>query len=87
MQIPDLGDVGNKSDKLRKKEATVMPAVRITPQEAYEKVKAGQALLVCGYEEDEKFNAYRLEMALSFAEFQKMLPTLPRDREIIFYCA
>jgi len=87
MQIPDLGDVGNKSDKLRKKEATVMPAVRITPQEAYEKVKAGQALLVCGYEEDEKFNAFRLEMALSFAEFQKMLPTLPRDREIIFYCA
>ena len=87
MQIPDIGDVGNKSDKLRKKEATVMPAVRITPQEAYEKVKAGQALLVCGYEEDEKFNAYRLEMALSFAEFQKMLPTLPRDREIIFYCA
>ena len=87
MQIPDIGDVGNKSDKLRKKEATVMPAVRITPQEAYEKVKAGQALLVCGYEEDEKFNAFRLEMALSFAEFQKMLPTLPRDREIIFYCA
>ncbi len=87
MQIPDLGDVGNKSDKLRKKEATVMPAVRITPQEAYEKVKAGRALLVCGYEEDEKFKAYRLEMALSFAEFQKMLPTIPKDREIVFYCA
>jgi len=27
-----------------------MPAVRITPQEAYKKVKAGRALLVCGYE-------------------------------------
>ncbi|NPV04957.1 MAG: ArsR family transcriptional regulator [Syntrophaceae bacterium] len=64
-----------------------MPAVRITPQEAYEKVKAGQALLVCGYEEEEKFKANRLEMALSFAEFQKMLPTLPKDREIVFYCA
>ena len=87
MQIPDIGDVGNKSDKLRKKETTVMPAARITPQEAYEKVKAGQALLVCGYEEDEKFKAYRLEMALSFAEFQKMLPTIPKDREIVFYCA
>jgi len=50
-------------------------------------VKAGRALLVCGYEEDEKFKAYRLEMALSFAEFQKMLPTIPKDREIVFYCA
>ena len=64
-----------------------MPAVRITPREAYEKVKADQAILVCGYEEEEKFRALRLEMAVSFAEFQKMLPTLPKDREIIFYCA
>jgi len=66
-------------------EGTVMPAVRITPQEAYEKVKAGQAILVCGYEEEEKFKALRLEMAVSFAAFQRMLPTLPKDREIIFY--
>jgi len=64
-----------------------MPAVRITPQEAYTKVKAGQAILVCGYEDEEKFRAMRLEMAVSFAAFQKMLPTLPTDREIIFYCA
>ena len=68
-------------------EVIVMPAVRITPREAYTKVKAGQAILVCGYEEEEKFRAMRLEMAVSFAEFQKMLPTLPKDREIIFYCA
>jgi hypothetical protein len=64
-----------------------MPAVRITPRDAYTKVKAGQAILVCGYEDEEKFRAMRLEMAVSFAEFQKMLPTLPTDREIIFYCA
>ncbi len=64
-----------------------MPAVRITPREAYEKVKGGQALLVCGYEEEEKFKALRLEGAVSFAGFQAMLPALPKDREIIFYCA
>jgi hypothetical protein len=68
-------------------EVITMSAVRITPQEAYSKVKAGQALLVCGYEEEEKFRALRLEMAVSFAEFQKMLPTLLKDKEIIFYCA
>jgi rhodanese-related sulfurtransferase len=64
-----------------------MPAVRIAPKEAYEKVKAGQALLVCGYEDDEKFRAMRLEMAVPFSEFEKMQPSLPKDREIIFYCA
>lgn len=64
-----------------------MPAVRIAPKEAYEKVKAGQALLVCGYEDEEKFKAMRLEMAVPFDEFQKMLPDLPKDREIVFYCA
>lgn len=64
-----------------------MPAVRITPKEAYEKVKAGQAVLVCGYEDEEKFRAMQLDMAVSFSEFRKMLPALPKDREIIFYCA
>ena len=46
-----------------------------------------QALLVCGYEEEDKFKALQLEMAISFAEFQRMLPTLPKDKVIIFYCA
>jgi hypothetical protein len=64
-----------------------MPAARITPQDAYEKVKTGQAILVCGYEDKERFSALRLEMAISFDEFQKMLPALSKDREIIFYCA
>ena len=64
-----------------------MPAARITPQDAYEKVKTGQAILVCGYEGEDRFKALHLEMAISFDEFQKMLPALPRDREIIFYCA
>jgi rhodanese-related sulfurtransferase len=68
-------------------EVIVMSAVRITPQEAYTKVKAGQAILVCGYEDEEKFKAMRLEGAVSFAGFQALLPSLPKDREIIFYCA
>jgi rhodanese-related sulfurtransferase len=68
-------------------EVNVMSAVRITPQEAFSKVKSGQATLVCGYEDEEKFRAMRLDGAISFAGFQDMLPSLPKDREIIFYCA
>ncbi len=93
------GDLGSQPDcdkmafvdrppgEYRMKEKDSMPAARITPKEAYEKVMAGRALLVCGYEDEEKFGALRLEGAVSFAEFQKMLPTLPKDKESVFYCA
>lgn len=64
-----------------------MPAVRIGPEEAYRHVKAGEALLVCGYEDEETFKTMRLDMAMSFGEFQKRLPTIPKEQEIIFYCA
>lgn len=53
----------------------------------HNEIKAGSALLVCGYEGDTKFRAFRLEMAISFSEFLEKLPTLSKDQEIIFYCA
>ena len=59
---------------------------RITPEEAYRKVKAGEILLVCGYEEDAKFKQMQLEGAISFNEFQARLPSLSKGQEIIFYC-
>ena len=64
-----------------------MSAERISVQEAYGKIKDGRALLVCGYEDDAKYQAVRLEMSMPFSGFLKKLPTLPRDQEIIFYCA
>jgi len=60
---------------------------RITPEEACGKIKAGEALLVCGYEEPAKFQAMRLEGAISIQEFRARRATLPKDQEIIFYCA
>ncbi|HOD35473.1 MAG TPA: hypothetical protein PLR20_07650 [Syntrophales bacterium] len=62
-----------------------MAAVRISPEEAYQKVKDGRAILVCAYADEEKFGKMRLDMAISFGDFQRRLPTLPRDQEIIFY--
>ncbi len=64
-----------------------MPAVRISPEEAYRKVKSGEAILVCGYEEEETFRKMQLEMAISLDEFKKRLPTIPKEQVIIFYCA
>lgn len=64
-----------------------MPAVRMSPEQAYQNVKAGQAILVCAYDDEATFQKMRLDMAISFDEFRRRLPTLPKDQEIIFYCA
>jgi len=58
---------------------------RISPAEAYQKVNAGSALLVCAYPEDATFRKMQLEGAISFKQFESRLPGLKKDQEIIFY--
>jgi len=60
---------------------------RVGPGESYEKLKAGVALLVCAYDNEDKFKALRLEGAISLNELRSKLGALPKDQEIIFYCA
>ncbi len=60
---------------------------RIEPTTARADIAAGKALLVCGYEDDAKCRKARLEGSIPFARFASMTSTLPRDKEIIFYCA
>jgi hypothetical protein len=65
-----------------------MPEVsRISVQEAREEVTSGRAMLVCAYEEEEKCNQVALEGSISLTQFQQRLPSLPREQEIIFFCA
>jgi hypothetical protein len=59
-----------------------VPAGEIRPR-----IQSGDALLVCAYAGDEKFEAHHLEGAMSFNEFQSMVPKLAKDRELVFYCA
>jgi hypothetical protein len=61
--------------------------VRISSQEARQKVLSGGALLVCAYDDDEKFKNNHLEGATSFSEFKSRLPSLTKNQELIFYCA
>ena len=60
---------------------------RISPKETKEKTTSGRALLVCAYASDAKFADNHLEGAISLADFQARADKLPRDQEIIFYCA
>ena len=51
------------------------------------RVTEGDALLVCGYEDEAKCARIQLEGAISMREFEARAVSLPQDREIIFYCA
>jgi rhodanese-related sulfurtransferase len=60
---------------------------RVRPEEIRAKVESGAALLVCAYDDDEKFQGMRLEKGISLRQFREVEPTLPKEKEIIFYCA
>ena len=59
---------------------------RITAEEVHNKLRSGKALLVCGYEDEEKFKKLQLEGAISFNTFKLKLSSLSKDQEIVFYC-
>ena len=60
---------------------------RVGPGETFAKLKAGAAVLVCAYDDEEKFKRLHLEGAISLSEFRSRLDALPKGQEIIFYCA
>lgn len=59
---------------------------RISVADTRRKVQARQALLVCAYPDEAKFNAARLEGAMSLASFEARAASLPKGQEIVFYC-
>ena len=66
---------------------TLADVPRIAVDTAREKSSSGEALLVCAYDSDERFNTMRLDGAISLREFKMKLTDISRTREIIFYCA
>ena len=60
---------------------------RISAPEAKTLVHAGQALLVCAYDSEHKFEQYRLPEAISLRDFESQAASIPKDRHLIFYCA
>lgn len=61
---------------------------RISVEEARQHLQsAPNALLVCAYDSQEKFEKYPLEGAILLDEFRSRLDSLNEEQEIIFYCA
>jgi len=65
---------------------TAMEAVRISPQDTYQQVISGKAILVCSYDK-ETCSKMMLEGAITHEEFQSKLPSISKSQPIIFYCA
>jgi hypothetical protein len=59
---------------------------RIDVAEARRMVKAGEAILVCSYDDD-RCREMLFEGAMLKSEFESKLPSLPKTQTIIFYCA
>ncbi len=67
-------------------ENTMSEPIRIPAEETHTKVTSGEAILVCAYENEDKFRGMHLQDAISLQEFKTRLPALSKDQEIIFYC-
>ena len=61
--------------------------IRISPQETWDKINDESAFLVCAYDDDNKFKQVHLKGAISLTEFKSKLSSVPKEKEIIFYCA
>lgn len=59
--------------------------VRVGVEEARRKATAGQALLVCAYEDEAKCRVLNLDGSISLTTFESRVGFLPKSREIIFY--
>lgn len=61
--------------------------IRVAPEEIRQKVEAGSALLVCGYDDPDKFRQNHLAGGMSYGDFTSRVSSIPKSQEIVFYCA
>jgi hypothetical protein len=64
-----------------------MDVQRISVGDARSKVQANRALLVCAYEDEAKCRMVNLEGSIPLTSLRSRAASLPKDQEIIFFCA
>lgn len=64
-----------------------MEPERISAPDVREKVMNESALLVCAYDDDNKFKNFHLGGAISLNEFKSRTNELEENQELFFYCA
>jgi rhodanese-related sulfurtransferase len=62
-------------------------AQRISVSDVRQRMDRGEEfLLVCGYDDEQKWKDSGVTGSVSFGQFQAQLADLPKNKEIIFYC-
>ncbi len=59
---------------------------RVAAADARERARRG-ALVIDAYEDEAKSRRTMLDGAMSLAELRAVASTLPKDQELLFYCA
>lgn len=77
----DMGD-GNRRPDITSPEGVP----RVDPEDVYDKVQKGEALLVCAYE-DNRWKTVNLKGSIPVSQLAEALKTRDKDVEIVFYCA
>lgn len=65
--------------------ATLAP--KIDAQQAQNRLSAGDALLVCAYDDEQKCRSMQFGGALTLQEFERRKATIDRSSDILLYCA
>jgi rhodanese-related sulfurtransferase len=60
---------------------------RVSAPDVRDRTINKSALLVCAYDNDDKFKDFHLEGAISLNEFKAKADGMEKDQEIYFYCA
>ena len=61
-------------------------AQRISVNDVRQKLALRELLLVCAYDDDQKWRDAGVTGSIPFSQFQSKLNTLSKTQEIIFYC-
>ncbi len=64
-----------------------MEPERISAPVVRDKLLNESAILVCAYDDDDKFKQFHLSGAISLNEFKARTNELKKDQQIFFYCA
>jgi hypothetical protein len=64
-----------------------MEPERVSANDVREKVENNVSMLVCAYDDDDKFKGVHLDGAISLNDFKSKTDTMGKDQEVFFYCA
>ena len=60
---------------------------RLSAEQVRKGVTAGTTMLVCAYDDDAKFEKFKLEGAIPLSDFTAKVHEYQKDMQIVFYCA